>query len=74
MTIPLRYPKPRESFDARVFGPFLVIRSRARTRTARGFLEQARAVQLVGKSLYIGDADVNLVTVDRALARLARER
>jgi hypothetical protein len=29
-------------------------------------------VQLVGKSLYIGDADVNLVTVDRALARLER--
>ena len=72
MSIPVRYPQPRESFEARVFGPFLVIRSRERTATPRGFLEQARAVQLVGKSLYIGDADVNLVTVDRALARLDR--
>jgi Dolichyl-phosphate-mannose-protein mannosyltransferase len=74
MSIPLRYPSPREQFEARVFGPFLVIRSQERTATPRGFLEQARAVQLVGKSLYIGDADVNLVTVDRALARLDREQ
>ena len=72
LEIPLRYPRPRASYEARVFGPFLVIRSRARTGTPRTFLEQARAVQFVGKSLYIGDADVNLVTVDRALARLDR--
>ena len=70
MTIPLRYPRPRAEFEARVFGPFLVIRTREPTRTPRGFLEAARRAQLVGKSLYIGDADVNLVTVDRALARL----
>jgi hypothetical protein len=74
MTIPLRFPMPRERYEARVFGPFLVIRGRERVVTPRVFLEQARAVQLVGKSLYIGDADVNLVTVDRALARLGRER
>ena len=73
MSIPVRYPRPKARFDARAFGPFLVIRSRERTDTPRGFLEQARAVQLVGKSLYIGDADVNLVTVDRALTRLDRE-
>jgi Dolichyl-phosphate-mannose-protein mannosyltransferase len=72
MSIPVRYPQPRERFEARAFGPFLVIRSRERAATPRGFLEQARAAQLVGKSLYIGDADVNLVTVDRALARLDR--
>jgi hypothetical protein len=72
MSIPLRFPKPRGRFEARVFGPFLVIRGKSRTGTPRTFLEQARAVQLVGKSLYIGDADVNLVTVDRALARLER--
>jgi hypothetical protein len=72
MEIPLRYPRPRERYEARVFGPFLVIRGKVRTGTPRAFLEQARAVQLVGKSLYIGDADVNLVTVDRALARLDR--
>jgi mannosyltransferase len=70
MEIELRFPRPRERFEARVFGPFLVIRSRERTITERSFLEQSRAVQLVGKSLYMGDADVNLVTVDRALGRL----
>jgi hypothetical protein len=74
MSIPLRYPRPRDDFDARVFGPFLVIRSRRTAGTPRGFLEQARAAQLVGKALYIGDADVNLVTVDQALARLDRGR
>jgi hypothetical protein len=74
MEIPLRYPRPRASYEARVFGPFLVIRGKSRTGTPRAFLEQSRAVQLVGKSLYIGDADVNLVTVDRALARLERGR
>jgi hypothetical protein len=70
MTIPLRYPQPARAFEARVFGPFLVIRSREPTRTPQGFLEASRRAQLVGKALYIGDADVNLVTVDRALARL----
>ena len=70
MTIPLRYPRPANAFEARVFGPFLVIRTREPTQTPRGFLQASRRAQLVGKALYIGDADVNLVTVDRALARL----
>jgi hypothetical protein len=72
MEIPLRYPRPAGEFEARVFGPFLVIRTRGPTRTPRGFLVASRQVQLVGKSLYMGDADVNLVTVDQALARLER--
>jgi hypothetical protein len=33
--IPLRYPRPASKFDARVFGPFLVVRSRKPTRTVR---------------------------------------
>jgi hypothetical protein len=70
MTIPLRYPRPKADFEARVFGPFLVIRSRRPTSTPRRFLEQSRWVELVGKSLYMGDADVNMLTVERALARL----
>jgi Dolichyl-phosphate-mannose-protein mannosyltransferase len=74
LDIELRYPQPRDSFEARVFGPFLVIRTREPTSTPRRFLERAREVQLVGKSLYMGDADINLVTVDRALARLALAR
>jgi hypothetical protein len=72
MEIPLRYPTRKRRFEARVFGPFLVIRSREPTGSAKTFLEQARAVELVGKLLYIGDADINLVTVDRARARLGR--
>jgi Dolichyl-phosphate-mannose-protein mannosyltransferase len=72
MEIPLRVPNPATDFEARVFGPFLVIRSRRPTRTVRRFLVEARQAELVGKSLYMGDADVNLVTVDQALAALGR--
>jgi hypothetical protein len=72
MEIPLRYPTRKSRFEARVFGPFLVIRSREPTGSEKVFLEQARAVELVGKVLFIGDADINLVTVDRARARLSR--
>jgi hypothetical protein len=72
MEIPLRVPNPATDFEARVFGPFLVIRSRRPTLTVRRFLVEARQAELVGKSLYMGDADVNLVTVDQALAALGR--
>jgi hypothetical protein len=65
--IPLRYPRPASRFEARVFGPFLVIRSRKPTGTIREFLLQTQAVQLVGESLYLGDSDINLLTVERAL-------
>jgi hypothetical protein len=71
MEIPLRFPTRKHRFEAQVFGPFLVIRSREPTGTPKRFLEQARAAELVGKSLFIGDADINLVTVDRAIARLS---
>jgi hypothetical protein len=70
LRIPLRFPSPRSQFEARVFGPFLVIRTLRPTLTPRNFLEQARRVMLVGKSLYMGDADVNMQTVERAVARL----
>jgi hypothetical protein len=65
--IPLRYPKPASKFEARVFGPFLVLRSRKPTGTIREFLLQTQAVQLLGQSLYLGDSDINLLTVERAL-------
>ncbi len=68
--IPLRYPEPRAAFEARSYGPFLVIRTREPTRTVRGYLEAASAVQVVGLSLYLGDADVNYATVQRALHRV----
>jgi hypothetical protein len=66
-TIPLRSPRPASEFEARVFGPFLVVRSRKPTRTIHRFLTETQAVQFVGQSLYIGDADINLLTVERAL-------
>jgi Dolichyl-phosphate-mannose-protein mannosyltransferase len=71
LTIGLRMPRPASAFEARVWGPFLVIRSLEPTRTPRRFLEESRAVQLVGQSMDIGDADVNLDIVKRALKRLA---
>jgi len=67
LTIPLRYPSPPSRFVARVFGPFLVIRSREPTVTIREFLLETQSVQLVGEDLSLGDSDVNLVTVERAL-------
>jgi hypothetical protein len=70
LTIPLRYPSPESDFEARVFGPFLVIRSSEPTRTPKQFLIETRQAQLLGRSLGAGDADVNLLTADRALGRL----
>jgi hypothetical protein len=72
LTIPLRYPSPPELFEARVFGPFLVIRSKEPTRTPKEFLIDTRQAQILGRSLGAGDADVNLLTADRALSRLER--
>jgi hypothetical protein len=68
--IPLREPRPRTEFEARVYGPFLVVRTRAPTVTPRRYLEDSRAVMALGKDLYIGDADVNYDTVATALRML----
>jgi hypothetical protein len=65
--IRLRYPAPSAKYEVRVFGPFLVVRSRKPTRTVREFLLETRAVQFVGEDLFIGDSDINLLTVERAL-------
>jgi hypothetical protein len=69
LSIPLRYPRPRELFEARVFGPFLVVRSREPTATPAAFLAQTAQVMALGQSLFIGDADINLLTANRAAAR-----
>ncbi len=65
--IKLRYPAPSGKFEVRAFGPFLVVRSRRPTRTVREFLLQTRAVQFIGQDQFIGDSDINLLTVERAL-------
>src|SRR5262245_7316587 len=72
LTIPLRYPNPKADFEARAFGPFLVIRSRRPTRTPKEFLLLTRQAQILGRSLGSGDADVNLLTADQALSAIER--
>ena len=61
-----RDPGPAGTFETRVFGPFLVIRTRAPVRTVEAYLAAAGRAMLVGRSLGIGDADVNLQTIERA--------
>jgi hypothetical protein len=68
--VPLRLPEPRAQFEARAYGPFLIIRTKRDTVTPRRYLDASRRVMLVGKDLYIGDADVNYDTVTRALRML----
>ena len=70
LAIALRVPYPTGAYDARVFGPYLVIRTREPTLSARAYLDRASQVMVVGKSLFIGDADINFVTVRRAADRL----
>lgn len=68
--IELRMPFPRSEFEARAFGPFLVIRTRRPTRTIARYLDDARKAELIGKSLGMGDADINFDTIHRAQVRL----
>jgi hypothetical protein len=70
LTIELRVPRPAAAFEARVFGPFLVIRSRRPTETPRTYLELSAKAMGIGKTLFIGDADINALTVSRATERL----
>jgi hypothetical protein len=68
--IELRLPFPRSEFEGRVYGPYLVIRTRRPTVTVAHYLDAARKVELIGKSLAMGDADINYATIRRAQARL----
>ncbi|MGZ4354011.1 MAG: hypothetical protein ACXVZ4_10730, partial [Gaiellaceae bacterium] len=71
-TIPLRIPAPRSEFEAHVFGPFLVVRTRRAVQTPARFLQDSSSVMITGKSLFLGDADINFVTVRRAADQLSR--
>jgi hypothetical protein len=70
LEIPLRLPHPASAFEARVYGPFLVIRSREATETPRTYLDLSARAMRIGKALFIGDADINALTVSRAKQRL----
>ena len=69
-TISLVIPRPAHAFDAHVFGPYLVIRSRAPLLTRARYIAVSERVMRVGRSLQINDADVNLQTLRRAESRL----
>lgn len=70
LEIPLVAPRPETAFEVRSFGPFLVIRTRAPVLTPKRYLERAGEAMLVGKRLYLGDADINLPTIERAARAL----
>ena len=63
-------PRPESAFEVRGFGPFLVIRTREPVVTPKRYLERAGEAMLVGKRLYLGDADINLPTIERAARAL----
>ena len=65
-----RLPRGREAFEARTFGPYLVLRTREPVETPERWVELAAAAQVVGMTLDIGDADVNFATVNRVAERL----
>jgi hypothetical protein len=70
LRIPLVSPRPESAFVVRDFGPFLVIRTRDPVVTPKRYLERAGEAMLVGKRLYLGDADINLPTIERAARAL----
>ena len=70
LEIDVLWPNPEAAFEVRRFGPFLVIRTTEPTRTPKRYLERSGSAILVGKSLGIGDADINLLTIERAARAL----
>jgi hypothetical protein len=68
-TIPLVVPTPRGAFEARRYGPYLVIRSRQPLVTRARYLSVSERVMRLGRKLEIGDADINLRTLLRAESR-----
>src|SRR4051794_489158 len=69
-TIAFVLPKPASAFEGRVYGPYLVIRTRRPLGTRARYVSVAKRVLRVGRSLHINDADVNLHTVVQAESRL----
>jgi hypothetical protein len=70
LQIPRVSPRPESAFVVRDFGPFLVIRTTEPVLTPKRYLERAGQAMLVGKRLYLGDADINLPTIERAARAL----
>jgi hypothetical protein len=68
--IPFALPSPQAAFEGRVFGPYLVIRSRRPLRTPAHYVDVSERVMRLGRDLGINDADVNLKTMLQAKSRL----
>jgi hypothetical protein len=66
LEIDARSPTPETAFTVARFGPFLVVRTREPVGRPQRYLLLAGRAELLGRSLGIGDADVNLLTVERA--------
>ena len=69
-TIRFTLPTPASAFEGRAYGPYLVIRSRRPLRTSDRYLTVSEDVMRLGRSLEIGDADVNLHTMLLAARRI----
>jgi hypothetical protein len=70
LRIEQRLPHPAGDYEAYVFGPYLVIRTSEAIASPAEYLDRAAQVMVLGKTLFIGDADLNFVTVRRASDRL----
>lgn len=68
LVIEQRSPGP--GFEARAFGPFLIVRTTEPTRTAAEFLHATVLVQRLGLGLYVGNSVVNYETARLALDSL----
>ena len=62
LEIERRLPTPSAAYEARVFGPFLVLRTVEPVVTPQAFFHYSARALLVGQQLGIGDADVNIRT------------
>jgi hypothetical protein len=69
-TIPFVLPQPASDFEGHAYGPYLVIRSRRPLLTRERFVEVSETVMRLGRTLQIGDADINLHTLLQAETRL----
>ena len=70
LEIERRFPDPAAPFAARVFGPFLIVRTREPVVTPETYFYLSARALLVGRSLGIGDSDINLRTVVLAAREL----
>ncbi|HSL65317.1 MAG TPA: glycosyltransferase family 39 protein, partial [Gaiellaceae bacterium] len=56
LAIVRRIPRPADAFEARAFGPYLVIRTREPVGTPERWVELAASAMVTGKTLAVGDA------------------